>query len=273
MKLSSKHITELQTLERIKTRLHDALIEVRQVPELLIVDEAEHTNLPTMIQKWIDKVEDRTHHIHTALQEIIEKQHPEDSLTSHEMTINNLRSVEELIHFIQSGNPVTYTFFWKHLPEKHGEISNYCLSNWYAASFTIDDTTYRSTEQYMMAQKALLFHDKEIYNKILAAKTPEEAKKLGKLVRNFRNDTWLQHRFDIVVQGNEAKFSQNAPLKNYLISTENTVLVEASPYDTIWGIGLSADDPDASNPHVWKGENVLGFALMEVRSRLHDKET
>ena len=120
----------------------------------------------------------------------------------------------------------------------------------------------------MMAEKARLFRDEENRQRAIAAKSPGEAKAIGRLVTNFNEAAWTKKRFDIVVVGNLHKFSQNEALKQYLLGTQSRVLVEASPVDKIWGIGLAADNPNCENPRMWQGPNLLGFALMEVRSRL-----
>jgi ribA/ribD-fused uncharacterized protein len=189
-----------------------------------------------------------------------------------EGTKDQIRSVKELIQFTQTGKRVKYVFFWGHRQQQSGHISKSCLSNWYPAPFTVKGILYPTTEHYMMAQKALLFEDTATYTRILKAKTPGEAKKLGRSVQGFDEDTWTQHRVEIVVQGNEAKFSQHDALKTYLLSTQERILVEASPRDRIWGIGMAADDPHIENPNAWNGLNLLGFALMEVRSRLQKQK-
>lgn len=120
----------------------------------------------------------------------------------------------------------------------------------------------------MMAQKALLFDHKEIYDKIIAAKSPAEAKTLGRQVRNFDEVVWNTNRFALVVEGNLQKFSQHPDLKEFLLNTKERVLVEASPVDKIWGIGLAVDSDRADNPKRWNGLNLLGFALMQVRDML-----
>ncbi|MGJ5203315.1 NADAR family protein [Bradyrhizobium sp. HKCCYLR20261] len=97
---------------------------------------------------------------------------------------------------------------------------------------------------------------------------PSQAKKLGREVRGFDDARWTAHRFDIAVRGNVAKFGQNPPLGQWLRSTAEAVLVEASPVDRIWGIGLAADDPRARDPLTWLGLNLLGFALMKARAAL-----
>jgi len=117
----------------------------------------------------------------------------------------------------------------------------------------------------MMAQKALLFGDDDSFEKIISAKTPEKAKSLGRQVRRFNDEVWMSKRMDIVVQGTWYKFSQNNGLKRFLLNTNDKILAEASPFDKIWGIGLAADDENATPPSCWKGLNLLGFALMEVR--------
>ncbi len=120
----------------------------------------------------------------------------------------------------------------------------------------------------MMAEKARLFDDRICLNRILKSNNPGEAKKLGRTVQSFQQDVWIKHRTPIVVAGNMAKFSQNEQLKEFLVNTKTRVLVEASPVDRIWGIGLGADNPDRENPWKWKGLNLLGFALMQVREQL-----
>lgn len=120
----------------------------------------------------------------------------------------------------------------------------------------------------MMAEKARLFGDQAILHQVLSAKTPNDAKALGRRVAGYDDARWTRRRFDAVVQGNLAKFSQSGPLRAFLRGTGTAVLVEASPVDAIWGIGLAADDPRASDPAQWQGLNLLGFALMAVRDHL-----
>jgi hypothetical protein len=139
---------------------------------------------------------------------------------------------------------------------------------WDRHPFAIDGVTYATAEHYMMASKARLFGDKAVLQKILAARTPGEAKKLGRMVEGFDDEAWVKHRWEIVVAGNVAKFGQHAALRRYLVETGKKVLVEASPMDRIWGIGMAAHNPDAQNPVAWKGLNLLGFALMEARAQL-----
>lgn len=119
-----------------------------------------------------------------------------------------------------------------------------------------------------MAEKARLFQDDEMLEKILLAQSPAQAKKFGRQVRGFDQAAWEGKRLEIVVQGNLHKFNQHPDLKNFLLNTKQRVLVEASPRDTIWGIGLSAKNERAAVPAQWRGKNLLGFALMEVRDLL-----
>lgn len=143
-----------------------------------------------------------------------------------------------------------------------------CLSQWYAAPFTVDGILYPTAEHWMMAAKARVFDDDEVLAQILAAPDPKAAKALGRTVRNFDSDQWRDTALEMVVEGNLAKFSQNRPLQEFLVGTGDVVLVEASPDDRIWGIGLAADDERALEPGSWRGQNLLGFALMSVRSQL-----
>lgn len=168
----------------------------------------------------------------------------------------------------QAKKKLKYLYFWGHTPRADGEISNVCFSQWYHAPFNIDGVTYPTAEHFMMAQKAQLFGDTAIFEQITHAKHPKQAKDLGRKVANFNEKIWNEKRFDIVVTGNLAKFSQHAELKAFLLNTGNRVLVEASPYDKIWGVGLSKDDDKIANPLQWNGLNLLGFALMDVRDKL-----
>jgi ribA/ribD-fused uncharacterized protein len=124
---------------------------------------------------------------------------------------------------------------------------------------------YRTAEHYMMAEKAKLFGDADAYLQILAAPGPKAAKALGRKVRGFSEEVWREHRFEIVTRANRAKFGQHEDLRKFLVQTGSRVLVEASPYDQVWGIGLAREDARAKNPNQWRGLNLLGFALMKVR--------
>lgn len=127
---------------------------------------------------------------------------------------------------------------------------------------------FNCAEQYMMAEKALCFGDREALNAIMASSSPGAQKALGRGVRNFDEEVWQRVRYDVVVRGNLAKFSQNPALRRRLLESGERVIAEASASDRVWGIGLRADDPAATRPGAWRGENLLGKALMEVRRRL-----
>lgn len=159
-------------------------------------------------------------------------------------------------------------FFWGHRPNADGSISKTCMSQWWLSSFVFENIIYKTAEHWMMAKKAELFDDVEVLQRILVAKSPAEAKKLGREVRGYNEAIWREKRFEVVKQGNLLKFGQNEELKTYLINTGSRVLVEASPEDPVWGIGMPSDHRDASSPEKWKGQNLLGFALMEVRDEL-----
>lgn len=161
-----------------------------------------------------------------------------------------------------------YLFFWGHQPERDGSVGKGCLSQWWPCTFVVDGQEFASAEHYMMWRKALLFDDTAVAARVLTARTPAEAKSLGRQVSGFAGEVWDAQRLQIVVEGNLAKFGQDPALRSYLLGTGSRVLVEASPQDRVWGIGLVASDPRASDPSQWLGLNLLGEALMEVRSRL-----
>ncbi|GAA3644205.1 NADAR family protein [Nonomuraea antimicrobica] len=177
-------------------------------------------------------------------------------------------TVDALIAAERSGRRLKYVFFWGHQPARDGGAGPGWLSQWWPVTFTEDGHTFASAEHYMMAHKAWLFGDGERAAEILAAGHPGEAKALGRAIRGFDEETWQAHRFAIVVRGNTAKFGQCAPLADYLLGTGERVLVEASPRDRVWGIGLAAGDERAASPAAWQGLNLLGFALMAARSAL-----
>ena len=183
-----------------------------------------------------------------------------------------IRNREELIEFINNGNQVKYLFFWGHQKPKSG-VSKSCLSQWYESPFELDGIQYPTAEHYMMAEKARLFGDNSIALQIASASSPKEVKQLGREVKGFEENTWKANRFNIVVKGNKAKFNQNPELKTFLLNTADQILVEASPVDKIWGVGLAADHQSVGKPSQWKGQNLLGFALMEVRDYLEELST
>ncbi|MEV4461590.1 NADAR family protein [Microbispora sp. NPDC049633] len=178
------------------------------------------------------------------------------------------RSVDEAVAAERDGRALRYLYFWGHRPARDGGVGPGCLSQWWPVTFTEDGHTFASAEHYMMAHKAWLFGDDRAAGQILAAGHPGEAKKLGRAVRGFDELVWDARRFDIVVRGSIAKFGQNPELSRYLLATGGRVLVEASPYDRIWGIGLTAGDERAASPSTWQGLNLLGFALMAARDAL-----
>ncbi|MFB4303985.1 NADAR family protein [Actinomadura sp. NTSP31] len=171
--------------------------------------------------------------------------------------------VQHLIRLHDEGARVKYLFFWGHRTPGPGY-----LSQWWPSPFSVDGVTYATAEHYMMAGKARLFGDEETAAAVIAAPHPGAAKDLGRRVRGFREDAWAAHRTSVVVAANQAKFTQHPELRDYLAGTGDRVLVEASPLDRVWGIGLAADDPRAANPAEWLGQNLLGFALMAVRATL-----
>ena len=181
---------------------------------------------------------------------------------------DSIRSREDLLRAVRGGFRPRYLFFWGHRPLSNGQIGNPSLSQWWPAAFSVNGVRYPTAEHFMMAEKARLFGDEAVRTEILKAGSPKEAKELGRQVRNFDEQAWADARFQLVVAGSLAKFSQNAELGKYLLGTRDRVLVEASPADRIWGIGLAADSAQAMDPEQWPGLNLLGFALMEARQRL-----
>ncbi|MFJ8110776.1 NADAR family protein [Streptomyces sp. NPDC096132] len=175
---------------------------------------------------------------------------------------------EALVREVRAGARIRYLHFWGHRPRPDGRLGASCLSQWWPSPFVVDGVTYATAEHWMMAEKARLFGDTEAERRALAAAHPSQAKKAGRLVRGFDETVWQRERFRIVVEGSVHKFAATPELTAFLLGTGNRVLVEASPVDRVWGIGLAADDEAAMDPERWRGPNLLGFALMEARGRL-----
>lgn len=166
-------------------------------------------------------------------------------------------NIRDLKTRIQDGEKFDFEFFWK------GP-----LSQWAKQGFTVDGVHYKTAEHWMMAEKARIFGDQETREKIINSVHPRAAKALGREVKNFNEEKWVNVRYGVVYAGNEHKFTQSDEYKAVLLGTENRILVEASPEDRIWGIGLAEDHPDAQDPMKWKGLNVLGFVLTDLRNNL-----
>jgi len=161
----------------------------------------------------------------------------------------------------------TAVFFWK--VGKPSYIHSGCLSQWWLSAFVDEEAIrYTSAEQYMMYRKAILFNDAAIAKEILARTNPFMIKNLGRRIANFNATIWDNAKFDIVVKANQLKFAQNTELFIFLLLTQDKILVEASPVDCVWGIGLDEHNPDRFYPDRWKGENLLGKALMQARELL-----
>lgn len=138
------------------------------------------------------------------------------------------------------------------------------LSQWYPSRFTVDGVYYNTSEQYMMAMKAEYFGDDDAKTRILSTNDPSEQKAIGRTVKGFNAEAWNAVSRGYVYKGNMAKFT-NPELKAYLMSTGERELVEASPYDKIWGIGLGMDNSNIQDKSKWRGTNWLGETLMKVR--------
>lgn len=179
--------------------------------------------------------------------------------------IENLQILRE--RWSQGERPPLF-HFWGHTPKPGEAVGAHLLSQWWPCAIEWEGVTLPSAEHGMMLGKARLFGDEEVAAQILAAPTPAAAKRLGRQVRGFDGPRWEAARERIVTEVNVAKFGQDAGLRAYLLGTGDSVLIEASPTDTIWGIGLAASDPRAHDPTRWRGLNLLGFALMRARETL-----
>lgn len=167
--------------------------------------------------------------------------------------LTNLKNDEK------NGVIIPKLFFWRPY-EEYG-----VFSQWYKSVFTDGSFYYNCAEQYMMARKASLMGDLKTFTEIMNETNPKEIQRLGRIVNNFDKDLWNREKKNIVVWASLLKFSQNSELKKILLGTGDKILVEASPYDDIWGIKMAINDRDIMNVNKWRGENLLGFSLMEAR--------
>lgn len=142
------------------------------------------------------------------------------------------------------------------------------LSNWYPSPFEVGGICFSSVEQYMMYEKAVTFGDLTTAKQILAESDTAKIKAYGRRVANYEETVWNGIRQIVVYGGLLAKFSQNKDLREKLKATGSEILAECAVRDTIWGIGLSMRDPDRLNMQKWRGQNLLGFALMQVREKI-----
>jgi len=150
-----------------------------------------------------------------------------------------------------------YHFFW------HG-----LFSQWNESPFVIDHEHYITAEQFMMSMKSKMFGDYDVLKEVMSTSSPKIQKALGRKVKNFDNDLWQKHCYEIVLKGNLAKYRQSKAHYDALLFTGKRMLVEASPYDKIWGIGMDIDHPDILDENKWLGTNLLGKVLMDVRKIL-----
>lgn len=178
--------------------------------------------------------------------------------------------VNWLTQKVDNGETVKFIFFWGHTNKTGESVGKFVFSQWWESPFTVAGITYKTAEHWMMAQKALLFNDQKSFDKIIACKKPAEAKTLGRQILGYNEELWSENKFNIARDGNIHKFNQNHALGEYLLTTNDCVIVEASPVDVIWGIGLAQDNTKVDDIYSWRGENLLGFVLMEVRDFLRN---
>jgi ribA/ribD-fused uncharacterized protein len=149
-----------------------------------------------------------------------------------------------------------------------GKVNKSCLSNFYPAKFIYRGHEFPTSEHALMASKAALFWDFDRFQMILKTDSPRSAKYYGRQVKNFDDNIWYYARYKIMVDILLAKFGQNQELKEFLLSTGESILVECSPSDKIWGVGLAINDSLWEDEKNWQGQNLLGYALMSARGVL-----
>ena len=164
---------------------------------------------------------------------------------------------------LRIGNTETDAIFFYRVGDAYG-----AFSNWAPTPFTVDGVSFSTAEQYIMYRKCLTFGDTVTAKKLLSSDSPKEQKALGREAAGYIDSVWAGIRQTVAIRGLYAKFSQDAELKRLLLGTGDAVLVECTSNDRIWACGLDRDDDDRLSADRWKGQNILGFALMEVRNML-----
>jgi ribA/ribD-fused uncharacterized protein len=164
---------------------------------------------------------------------------------------------------LRIGNTETDAIFFYRVGDAYG-----AFSNWAPTPFTVDGVSFSTAEQYIMYRKCLTFGDTVTAEKLLSSDSPKEQKALGREAAGYIDSVWAGIRQTVAIRGLYAKFSQDAELKRLLLGTGDAVLVECTSNDRIWACGLDKDDDDRLSADRWKGQNILGFALMEVRNML-----
>ncbi len=170
-----------------------------------------------------------------------------------------MKSRQELLALLDEGKTFDYELFY----------GGWCCQ-WAPTPIRIGGKDYPTTEHYMMAEKARIFGDQEIWDRIMRTPNPYMVKAAGRKVKGFDQAVWERERYMVVYLGNIAKFSQNADAFEYLMGTGDKVIVECSPSDRVWGIGFEQDDKRCTDPRKWQGENLLGFICTEVRDHLRE---
>jgi len=176
--------------------------------------------------------------------------------------------MDQLLAAEAAGERLKFLAFWGHTQPADGSVGAHVLSQWFPHPFTREGVRYRTAEHFMMAEKARLFADQDRLTMILDAESPGEAKRLGREVQGFSSEVWDRECVAIVRTGSIAKFASTLEMRSYLVGTGSRVLVEASPRDRIWGVGLALSNPAIEQPSQWLGRNLLGFALMQARAVL-----
>jgi ribA/ribD-fused uncharacterized protein len=176
-------------------------------------------------------------------------------------------SKETILYQLNHGVEMNFITFWKG-DKGNGKVGHEVFSQWYPSRIEFKGIVFPTAEHWMMYQKAILFEDIESASKVLSSQNPFTAKRIGKAVKDFDETIWAENRQMIVANGNYLKFTQNKKLLKILLDSYPSVLVEASPYDFIWGAGLSYEDERISKPEDWPGLNLLGFTVMQVRDLL-----
>jgi ribA/ribD-fused uncharacterized protein len=182
-----------------------------------------------------------------------------------------MRTPEEMLADLLAkearGESIPVLAFYGHTAKADGP-GTWVLSNWWPSPFEVEGVSYSDMEMFLMAEKARLFCDADALEDALSATDPSESKAAGRRVRGFDDNTWKAHRFEIALRGLRAKFTSTPELREYLLSSAPSLIVEAAPRDRVWGVWMGPGNPLVTQPSQWRGLNLLGLALTCVRDDL-----
>lgn len=203
--------------------------------------------------------------VHTIIVNRDPKQYNSDDLDDDIRLVNDLLDWWACPNFdeLTINNRICKAIYFHKPEEPYG-----FLSNWYPSTFELDGLTFSSVEQYIMYKKCMQFGDREAANAVMATHSPAKQQAIARKAKGYNDVVWKGLRQPVAMRGLFEKFKQSPNLLEQLLETRDSYLVECAVSDRSWACGISLYDDARFNLANWKGSNILGFALMEVREML-----